>query len=278
MIVRVPGCRRPGHAGRVRWRAALLLVLVLVTVAFPSGAWSREINLHPGGGDLLADVLPQAQDLVLREAGALSTYQMNVTLDAKAGTIGGEMLVTWHNPASQPLSEVWFRLFPNAFYYGDGGLPVDHVLVDDSPVTPELTLDDTALRVPLPGPISPGGTATIVLNFTTTIPADSTGSFGIFSHDTRAGSWVLADWQPLLAVWEDGSGWALPPVTSLGDPTYSPSAFYDVAVTTPDELQVVATGVVAGEDVGDGLITRHFLTGPARDFVMIATSDPAPRI
>jgi len=182
------------------------LVLVLVTVAYPSGAWSREISLHPGGGDLLADVLPQAQDLVLREAGALNTYQMDVTLDATVGTISGKMLVTWHNQASQPLSEVWFRLFPNAFYYGEGGLTVDHVLVDDSPVTPKLALDDTALRVSLPGPISPGDTATIALNFTTTIPADSTGSFGIFSHATRAGSWVLADWQPLLAVWEDGSG------------------------------------------------------------------------
>jgi len=70
----------------------------------------------------------------------------------------------------------------------------------------------------------------------------------------------------------------LPPVTSLGDPTYSPSAFYDVAVTAPDDLKVISTGVVAAEDVGDGLVTRHFLAGPARDFVMVATSDPAPRI
>ena len=278
MIVRVAGCRRPGHAGRVTRRAATLLVLVLMTAAFPSGTWSRQLSVHPGAGDLLADVLPRAQDLVLRESGALCTFQMDVTLDTKAGTIGGDMQVTWHNPASQPLSEVWFRLFPNAFYYGEGGLTVDHVMVDDSPVAPELALDDTALRVPLPGPVSPGDTATIALDFVTTIPADSTGSFGIFSHDTRAGSWVLADWQPQLAVWEDGSGWALPPVTSLGDPTYSPSAFYDVAVTAPDGLQVVATGVVAAEEGGDGLVTRRFLAGPARDFVMVATSDPAPRV
>ena len=40
------------------------------------------------------------------------------------------------------------------------------------------------------------------MTFTTTVPADSTGSYGIFTRDTRNGSWVLADWYPILAVWE----------------------------------------------------------------------------
>ena len=89
------------------------------------------------------------------------------------------------------------------------------------------------------------------------MPADSTGSYGIFSRDTRNGSWVLADWYPILAVYEEGDGWALPEATSFGDPTYAPSAFYDVRVTAPDDLEVVATGVVTAETDEDGTIIRR---------------------
>jgi aminopeptidase N len=124
--------------------------------------------------------------------------------------------------------------------------------------------------------VSPGESAEIALAFTTTVPADSTGSYGIFSRDTRNGSWVLADWYPILAVHEEEGGWALPVATSFGDPTYAPSAFYDVSVTAPDDLEVVATGVLATESEEDGAITRHFVAGPARDFVMVADDDHAP--
>ena len=77
-------------------------------------------------------------------------------------------------------------------------------------------------------------------------------------------------------MWEQGSGWALPPITSLGDPTYSASAFYDVQVTVPQDLAVVATGIAGKEETAAGAITRHFLAGPARDFVMVADDDACP--
>jgi aminopeptidase N len=128
----------------------------------------------------------------------------------------------------------------------------------------------------LPVPVDPGESAELALTFTATVPADSTGSYGIFSRDTRNGSWVLADWYPILAVWEEGDGWALPEVTSSGDPTYAPSAFYDVQVTAPDDLEVVATGVLATETKANGAVTRHFVAGPARDFVLVADDDNAP--
>ena len=186
------------------------------------------------------------------------------------------MSVIWRNPASQPLEDVWFRLFPNVFYYGEGDLQVADVTVDGAPVVPELALDDTALRVPLPAPVDPGESAELALTFTSTIPVDSTGSYGIFSRDTRNGSWVLADWYPILAVWEEGDGWALPEATSFGDPTYAPSAFYDVQLTAPDDLEVVTTGVLATETTANGTVTRHYVAGPARDFVLVADDDNTP--
>ncbi len=254
----------------------MLCALFGVPSASPPWVGARETASVPGVSDPFADVVPGALAPAERAADALSAYRLDVAFDPALGTIGGEMTLTWRNPAAAPLDEVWFRLFPNAFYYGDGNLDVVDLTVDGEPVIPEFSLGDTALRVPLRNPVAPGESAEIALAFTSTVPADATGSYGIFSRDTRNGSWVLADWYPILAVYEEGAGWALPEVTSFGDPTYAPSAFYDVRVTFPDDLTVVTTGVVAAEHEDDGIITQQFIAGPARDFVMVADDDHTP--
>src|SRR5215216_296586 len=275
------GWSRQWNSGYAFRRAALLM-LAAIALSLPWHAapsprvLARETATVPGVVDPFADVVPEALVPAERAADELSAIRMNVALDPAIGTIGGEMNVTWRNPASQPLEDVWFRLFPNAFYYGEGDLQVADVTVDGASVVPELALDDTALRVPLPVPVDPGESAELALTFTATVPADSTGSYGIFSRDTRNGSWVLADWYPILAVWEEGDGWALPEATPIGDPTYAPSAFYDVQVTAPEDLEVVATGVLATETKANGAVTRHFVAGPARDFVLVADDDNAP--
>ena len=237
---------------------------------------ARDTAASLGPVDPYADVLPGALDRARRAAEDLSAYQMEVTLDPEASTIEGDLELSWRNPATQPLDDVWFRLFPNADYYGPGDLAVADVTVDGAAVTPEMSLGDTALRVPLPHPVQPGARAEIAMTFTATIPADSSGSYGIYTHETQNGTWVLADWYPILSVWEEGSGWALPPVTSFGDPTYAPSAFYEVTLSAPEDLAVMATGVVAGETEADGIATRRFAAGPARDFVIVADDDETP--
>jgi hypothetical protein len=279
----------PAHpkSGQTAKRVAVLMLtamLLHVHVELPlpwhspsaTSVVARETATVAAVVDPFADVVPEALVAAERAADELSAIRMDVALDPATGAIGGAMSVTWRNPASQPLEDVWFRLFPNAFYYGEGGLRVTDATVDGAPVVPELALDDTALRVPLPVPIDSGERAEIALTFSSTVPADSTGSYGIFSRDTHNGSWVLADWYPILAVYEEEAGWALPEATSFGDPTYAPSAFYDVRVTAPDDLEVVATGVLATESNETGAVTRHFVAGPARDFVLVADDDLEP--
>ncbi len=255
---------------------ALLLVALLAQAAWFAPAGAADTASVPGATDPFADVLPAALAPAERAAETLSAVTMDVALDPTASTIGGEMTVAWRNAAAVPLQEVWFRLFPNAVYYGEGSLTVAEATVDGVSVTPNLAMDATALRVPLPEPVAPGESAEIVLDFITTVPADSTGSYGIFQRDTDHGSWILADWFPILAVYEDVDGWALPPVTSFGDPTYAPSAFYDVRVTAPADLAMAATGVMIDEREEKGRATRRFAAGPARDFVIVADDDQRP--
>jgi hypothetical protein len=249
------------------------MLLISVLLVFPVAGAAGEKILTPGAVDPFADVIPSALASANVAAARLSAVAMDVALDPATSTIGGTMRVDWRNPASEPLSEVWFRLFPNAWYYGEGGLTIGELTVDGEAVAPGLALDETALRVPLPAPVAPGEGAEIALTFTTTVPANSEGSYGIFTHDTGNGTWVLADWHPILAVWDEGIGWALPEVTSFGDPTYAPSAFYDVRITAPEGLAVAATGVMTAEERGDGIVSRRFVAGPSRDFVLVADDD-----
>jgi hypothetical protein len=273
-VARAPYASVAIPARRVAWRLFAVVLLFLLT-ASPMTVAASEKSLVPGQADPFADVIPPALAPAEATADRLSAVEMDVSLDPAARTIGGTMRVEWRNPASEPLSEVWFRLFPNAWYYGEGGLAVADLTVDGESVAPAFALDETALAVPLPAPVAPGGRAEIALTFTTTVPADSDGSYGIFKRDTRHGSWVLADWHPILAVWEEESGWALPEVTSFGDPTYAPSAFYDVRIAAPEDLEVAATGVVVEEERGDGIVSRRFVAGPARDFALVADDDHA---
>ena len=259
-------------SGVLRW--ALVALALHTAVIAPTLA--RETATVPGEDDPFADVLPEALAPAERAADELSAYRMDVALDEATGTIGGRMELTWRNPASVPLQEVWFRLFPNAFYYGEGELTVAAVTVDGEAVVPRLAVEGTALGVPLPAAVAPGERVEIALEFTSVVPADATGSYGIFSRDTGNGTWVLADWHPILAVYEENGGWVLPEPTSFGDPTYAPSAFYDVRITAPDGLEVVATGVELRETHGAEAGEHRFVAGPARDFVIVADDDHAP--
>jgi aminopeptidase N len=275
---------------RVAFRALTLVLVCLILAPWarvvvsgkvqpgrlPSPASLQATPISTPTSPLLADVpaalLPEAER-ALRE---LSVVEVTATLDPAQSTVSGEMTVTWRNSIAESQREVWFRLFPNASYYGEGGMTVAEVTVDGSPVTPELALDDTALRVPLPAPVAPGGTAQIAMRFVATVPVNSTGSYGIFTHDTQAGLWVLADWHPLLAVVEPDGQWALPPVTSFGDPTYAPGAFYDVTLTAPENLLVASSGITVETTTTGGQTTRRTIAGPARDFVMVAAEQAVP--
>ena len=224
--------------------------------------------------DAYADVLPDLRTAISAEtADELSDYRLAATLDPATSTLTGEAAITYRNTASTPLAEVYFRLYPNAGYYGEGALTIDAASVAGTAVTPILEVDETALRVDLPAPVAPGEAVAIDLAFTTTVPVDSTGSYGIFSRDSAEGTWILADWHPVLAVYEDGVGWVIDPATSFGDPTYAASSLYDVTIAAPADLTVVASGITVEEASRDGLVAHRFVAGPAREFTLTVDDD-----
>ena len=251
-----------GHVSRL-----LLALMLAVTL----GGSTRTRAAAPDG---YAEVLPDLRPAISAEtAGELSAYRMEATLDPATSTLTGEATVTYRNRATTPLPEVYFRLYPNAAYYGEASLTIAAARVEGMAVTPTLEVDETALRVPLPAAVAAGASVTIALDFTTTVPIDSAGSYGIFTRDSSEGTWILADWHPVLAVYEEDDGWKIDPATSFGDPTYAASALYDVTITAPADLTVVASGVTVTTTEHDGVIAHQYVAGPAREFTLVIDDD-----
>jgi aminopeptidase N len=118
------------------------------------------------------------------------------------------------------------------------------------------------------------------MTFSTIVPENVAAGFGVFQHDTASGVWNLANWYPILAGWEPGTGWYLQEPTQFGDPTFAETATYDVSVSLPDDLALVSTGETTNTQLGMlGFRDVFITTGPAREFAMtllpgdVATSE-----
>lgn len=264
---------RSASPDRPGFRAAELLLVVLLAISSSSAATLGAVATPAARGDA-GPVLPGSRTAVdAATRNRLSAYAIEATLDPDAGTIRGTETVRFRNDTGADLSEIAFRLYPNAAYYGNGDLAVSALRVDGRAAAPEYRADGTAMLAPLGAKLAPGAKATVTLDFTTTVPSDSTGSYGIFSHDTPSGTWVLADWYPIVAGWEAATGWNLDRPTDLGDPTVSDAAFYDVTLTAPAALAVVATGDETIAETRGGETRWRIAAGPVREFTLIADAD-----
>src|SRR5680860_936693 len=178
----------------------------------------------------------------------LSHYRLDVAFAPDARTLTGTVAIDWRNTTGQPQEFLYFRLYPNAPHYEDGATQVSDIEIDGHEVDASLWSDQTVLEVELGRQVLAGDHAGVAMSFKTTVPATSNASFGILGGDEDDG-WRLADWHPILAGWEDGSGWYLDSPTRFGDPTFAESATYDLELTAPDDYTVLGSGVTVEQEV-----------------------------
>jgi hypothetical protein len=218
----------------------------------------------------VAPAIPVAAQTPAPDAAIAQRYAVDVIFDPEAGTLSGRMTVAWTNTTGEPQASLPFRLYPNAPYYNEGQIVIDAAQVDGDAVLVEGAADDpTVMRVPFSAPVGQGETREIDVAFTTTIPVDAQGSFGILRNNSADGSWSLVNWYPIVAGWEPGVGWNLVPAVSGVDPTFATAAAWEVTVTHPDAYTIVATGEEATRHDGDTVVTTVSLeTG--REFAMVA--------
>ncbi len=217
-----------------------------------------------------------AADVDAVAAAGASRYDLEVRLQwsqANSGEgprLAGVERVRYTNTETTPLAEIYFNLYPNQPGYG-GQMQVKAVSVNGQTVQPELTANNAVLRVPLLQPLIPGAVADLTLTYTANVPTQPDQGYNIFSasDDTIA----LAGFYPAIAVYDE-TGWDMDAPPSYGDATYLDTSLYRVKFTLPEQMVVAASGSLSERvSNGDGTQTQTLVSGPMRDFYLVARAN-----
>lgn len=219
------------------------------------------------------DRSPYRAGLVAASQGVLENlpdapiYHMELAIGDDLVTLTGRMEVLYTNTAGVPLSEIYFRLYPNL---SGGSARVDDVRVDGIPVTPRYELRNSALAVPLAEPLLPGQQVVVSMDFSVRVPTDESSNYGTFAYlgDVLA----LAHFYPMLVVYDD-SGWNLEIPSPQGDVVYADAGFYLVRVAAPADLVLAASGVTIDQQREGYRQQVTIAVGPARDFYLAGSRD-----
>lgn len=281
---------RASAATSVSARYLLLAVCMLLALATPVSAQQGH-SPHQGSEPpattsydedwIMAAIQPGLRDTVQQHMpGNLPIYNIEVTLEPQAEqgsvpSITGHLTLTWVNTTDESLVSLPFRLYANGPAEDHDAQVVSNITLDGDEVDAELSVSDSVLDVPFEQALGPGESTIIEMDFAAFLPIDSTDHYGIFGFDSDSETWALAHWYPVVAGRDPSTGWMLDHPSVNGDPIFTDTALYDVTVVSGPEWKLATTGVEFGESEtrSDTEIARRFVSGPARDFTIVADED-----
>jgi hypothetical protein len=247
---------------------------------------------------------PPARAAALTEGPVpVADYDMRVRLDPEAKTLDGRQRIVWRNPAAEPVEELWFHLYLNAFrnsrstFFAESGgqLRRDRMAedgwgwvdvtsirrADGRDLLPGATFehpdddnaeDRTVWRVPLPEPVPRGGEIALDVAFEAKLPRvfARTGFFRDY--------FLVGQWFPKLGVYEPAGvrgrptgGWNCHQFHAHSE-FYADFGRYRVEVTLPARFVVGATGRRTGRrENPDGTSTHVFEQADVIDFAWTAS-------
>ena len=189
-------------------------------------------------------------------------YHMRIDVAEGYRRVAGEQEVHYTNTETEPLDEIYFRLFPNLF---GGAITIDALTLNGEPVTGQLELEESALRLPLAQPLEPGASVVVGMTYRVEVPEVNEQNYGAFAF--TADVLALAHAYPLIPAYDE-SGWNVEIPAPSGDVIYADSSFYLVELTMPEGTTMAASGTVIEEQGADGRTTQTIVAGPVRDFYM----------
>jgi hypothetical protein len=247
---------------------------------------------------------PAAADRLPDRAVAVVSYRIDVRLDAEKKQLVGTQRVTWTNPSSDTVADLWFHLYLNAFKNSrstfmreSGGSLRSDQMAKDSWGWMDITAlkladgrdllrgasfqhpdddnadDQTVMRVALPEPVPPGGTVAFDAQFRAQLPE-------VFARTGyKRNYFMVGQWFPKLGVYEPAGmrgrtkgGWNCHQFHANSE-FYADFGSYRVAITVPKGFVVGATGPrVATTANADGTVTFVHQQDNVIDFAW--TADP----
>lgn len=232
-------------------------------------------------------------------------YHIGVALDAEHHMLHGSQTVTWRNPGKQPVQEMYFHLYPNAFESDKttfmresggklrsdrrtansyGGMNVTSIKTSDGlDLTQRIQYvqpddgnkaDKTLMKIRLPKPVAAGETMTLNMKFEVKLPE-------VFARMGYKGDFIMAgQWFPKVAVYEPAGrrgrtaeGWNIHQYHGNSE-FYSDFGIFNVKIKVPSDYVVAATGFPPKPAVTDqqtGTKTYHFYADDVHDFAWAAS-------
>ncbi len=182
-------------------------------------------------------------------------------------TIEGLARIRFINPSDESLEDIVLMLWPNDLQY-QAEMVAGPLLVNDVLVEPVYGEGNLFLQAPLSPELPPGGIADISLPFK--IEALGTiGEIGLKRFGISYSILAAPTFYPLVPRLIDGE-WQKDPAPPVGDTTNSDIAFYTFTITSPEELELVTSGVEISTSPSEhGYQTKTFVSGPMRDIAFV---------
>jgi hypothetical protein len=247
---------------------------------------------------LFGDTLPEKSDRIV-------DYRISARLVAETKQLDAHERITWRNPSTEPVPDLWFHLYLNAFKnskstffresggqlrgdeFTDGKWGFSQIrsmrLADGTDLTRAIRYmhpdddnadDQTVIRVALPEPVPAGGSVTLDVSFLAQLPQvfARTG----YRHDY----FLVGQWFPKLGVYEPAGmrgrkegGWNCHQFHSTTE-FYADYGHFLVELTLPARYIVGATGVRTGRvENKDGTVTYTYEQGDVHDFAWTASPE-----
>ncbi|MEJ2487269.1 MAG: M1 family metallopeptidase [Anaerolineales bacterium] len=194
-------------------------------------------------------------------------YEGEIEIDPSYQLVRGNLQTYFVNNEDTPLSEIYFRLFPN---YNGGEYHLEDIKIGGEETTWELASQDTALRIELLQPLEQGEELSVQLSFSLSIPVEMGGNYDIFGYDKDI--LALDNLLPSIPVYDE-NGWHVDYPASNGDLPFLDSSFYHLIITAPEELVIVSSGMETVTNVNQetNIQTVEIIAGPIRDFYLSAS-------
>ncbi len=210
-------------------------------------------------------------------------YYIEASLDYEEpiAAIRGAERVRYTNHSADALDQIVFRLYANLASFG-GRMIIYRAAINDQPAY-ERPADpnandpnmpdgyrNTVFLLDLPEPLQPDQSVEITLEFSVTSERGMYASYGQWGFQDNVFSGP--EWVPTLSVYTPGEGWWMGIAPPDGDAAFTESGLYETYLTVPEHFVVAMSGSeIESIPVGDGKKTLHYVSGPMRNSLLVAS-------
>lgn len=184
-------------------------------------------------------------------------YRIQAELNPANARLQGQQLALYRNHSPDTLRSLLVHLHQNAFAPGvqrvrrvpiTGGVTIEHVAINGEPARRSgsghrYRVDGTLMWIDLARPLLPGGSLELDMGWSFIVPPRGAPRTGHADHE----AFVVAQWYPQIAVYDDLRGWHDVPYWTNGE-FYAAYGDFEVQLTVPEGWLVAATGELDNAD------------------------------